>query len=123
MSSILIRSRTRHCTWASPRRIKCPSIYDVLMQRVPLETACREVRPGLTVVPSHIDLAAVEIELAGEVGREVVLRDRLQAAELTDDFLVIDCPPVPGHFDVERARSGERGPASRCSRTSWHCTA
>ena len=73
-----------------------PSIYDVLMQRVPLETAHREVRPGLTVIPSHIDLAAVEIELAGEVGREVVLRDRLLAAEWTDDFVVIDCPPSLG---------------------------
>jgi chromosome partitioning protein len=72
------------------------SIYDVLMGRAELGQVRREIRPGLSLVPSHIDLAATEIELAGEVGREVVLRDRLAAAELTEDYLIIDCPPSLG---------------------------
>ncbi len=72
------------------------TIYDVLMGRARVLEVVREVRPRLTLIPSHIDLAATEVELAGEVGREVVWRDRLAAAELSDDFLIIDCPPSLG---------------------------
>ncbi len=72
------------------------SIYDVLMDQADLSDVATQVRPGLTVVPSHLDLAAAEVELAGEVGREVILRDRLAAAELAADYLLIDCPPSLG---------------------------
>jgi chromosome partitioning protein len=66
----------------------------------------------LWLVSSHIDLAAAEVELAGVVGREAILRDKV--AEMlnrkrTDDgfqlakdhfdefdFLLIDCPPSLG---------------------------
>lgn len=72
------------------------SVYDALMGRTRLSDVRRQVGEGLSVIPAHIDLAAVEIELAGEVGREVVLRDRLASAECTEDFLIIDCPPSLG---------------------------
>ncbi len=50
------------------------------------------------LVPSHIDLSAAEWELGQEVGREVILRDLLQAF-LRDhlyDLVLIDCPPSLG---------------------------
>ena len=72
------------------------SIYDVLTSDAPLQDVARPAREGLLVVPSHLDLAAAEMELAGEVGREVILRDRLNAAELPVDYLLIDCPPSLG---------------------------
>ncbi len=60
----------------------------------------REARHNLTdrlsVVPSHLDLAAAEIELAGEVGRDAILRDRIQADDAKFDFLIIDCAPSLG---------------------------
>src|SRR5277367_927389 len=72
------------------------SIYDVLTGDARLEDAWQRVADNLMVVGSHIDLAAAEVELAGVVGREVILRDKL--AELQDrfDFLFIDCPPSLG---------------------------
>lgn len=73
-----------------------PSIYDGLMGNANLTDAICEVRDNLTVIPSHIDLAAAEVELAGEVGREVVLRDKIQSTELACDYLLIDCPPSLG---------------------------
>ncbi len=44
------------------------SIYDVLTANVPLAEVRRQITPNLSVVGSHINLAAAEVELAGVVG-------------------------------------------------------
>jgi chromosome partitioning protein len=54
--------------------------------------------PGLTVLPSTIDLAAAELELVDVAGRERRLADAL-AGYLPDhpvDYVLIDCPPSLG---------------------------
>jgi chromosome partitioning protein len=43
-----------------------------------------------------LDLAAAEVELAGVVGREVILRDQLQAEPGAFDFILMDCGPSLG---------------------------
>jgi chromosome partitioning protein len=48
------------------------------------------------VCGSHIDLAAAEVELIGTVGREVILRDQLDADTESFDFVLMDCPPSLG---------------------------
>ena len=54
---------------------KAPSMYDVLTDSRPLAEVRRKVEERLWVAPSDINLAAAEVELAGVVGREVILRD------------------------------------------------
>src|SRR5689334_17572139 len=54
-----------------------PSMYDVLVSGRPLADVRREVAPRLFLAGSDINLAAAEVELAGVVGREVLLRDAL----------------------------------------------
>jgi len=70
-----------------------PSLYEVLTQNMPLAKVRREVAPNLFVCGSHIDLAGAEMELLGTVGREVILRDHLDADDESFDYVLMDCPP------------------------------
>ena len=56
----------------------------------------RQVAENLWLVGSTLDLAAADLELAGVVGREMILRDKLAAEVQPFDFILIDCPPSLG---------------------------
>ncbi len=73
-----------------------PSIYDVLVRNRPLVEVRREINDRLSLVGSDINLAAAEVELAGVVGREVILRESLERDIEPFDYLVMDCGPSLG---------------------------
>src|SRR5437868_10500277 len=73
-----------------------PSMYDVLVNSKPLSEVRTKVSVNLWVAGSDINLAAAEVELAGLVGREVILRDMLLQEEGAFDFVVMDCAPSLG---------------------------
>ncbi|MFN4260238.1 MAG: ParA family protein [Gemmataceae bacterium] len=73
-----------------------PSMYDVLVNSRPLAEVRRQVAERLWVAGSDINLAAAEVELAGVVGREVILRDQLSQDGEPFDFLFMDCGPSLG---------------------------
>lgn len=73
-----------------------PSIYDVLVGHKKIADVRRNVGDGLSLVPSDINLAAAEVELAGVVGREVILREALEADGDRPDYLFMDCGPSLG---------------------------
>ena len=76
-----------------------PTIYEVLLESLPIEQAAvATASPGLSLLPAHIDLASAELELAGEIGRETLLRSALAevATRGTHDLVLIDCPPSLG---------------------------
>jgi len=72
------------------------SVYGVMTEDLPIDSATISVAPRLWVAPSTIDLAAAEIELASTVGREQILRDRLAESPSSRRFVLIDCPPSLG---------------------------
>src|SRR5262245_47199521 len=73
-----------------------PSMYDVLVNSRPLAEVRRKVADNLWVAGSDINLAAAEVELAGVVGREVILRDMLKPEDGAFDFVIMDCAPSLG---------------------------
>lgn len=72
------------------------NVYDILCGDASIADARVWINENLAVVPANLDLAAAEMELAGEVGREVILRDKLDLDTEQFDFLVLDCPPSLG---------------------------
>lgn len=73
------------------------SLYDVYSERYKLE----EVIMGttiehLSIVPSKIDLLAVELEIVSREGREQILRKALNNIKDNYSFIFIDCPPSLG---------------------------
>jgi chromosome partitioning protein len=49
---------------------------------------------GLHFLPSNIELSGAETQLMQEIGREGILKEKLEPAGRRYDFVVIDCPPA-----------------------------
>lgn len=52
--------------------------------------------PNLDIIPAHIDLVAIEIELVDKDQREYMLRTAVQDIKDDYDFILIDCAPSLG---------------------------
>lgn len=48
---------------------------------------------GLDIIPSHIELTFLDLDLSGQAGREIILKNQLEKCEKEYDFILIDCPP------------------------------
>jgi chromosome partitioning protein len=76
------------------------SLYQVLVDGQGLLTAMQKVGENLAIVPGSIDLAAAEVELVNVPGRETLLKNRIDAAHLDFDFMLLDCPPSLGLLTI-----------------------
>lgn len=60
------------------------------------EAIVKSDTPNLDVVPAHIDLVAIEIELVDKDEREYMLKKALEPIKNDYDFILIDCAPSLG---------------------------
>ncbi len=79
------------------RKDRLVSSYDVLTGEAGIDAAAMQTAvPGLSIVPSTLDLLGVEMEIAAAPDRVTRLRDALlQSTGRTNTFsyVLIDCPP------------------------------
>ncbi|MCA0275171.1 MAG: ParA family protein [Proteobacteria bacterium] len=79
------------------RRDRSVSSYDVLTGQLTIEEAAIETAvPGLSLVPSTLDLLGIEMEIASAADRVLKLRNALRAAanrSAAYSYVLIDCPP------------------------------
>ena len=52
--------------------------------------------PNVSVIPAHIDLVAIEIELVDKENREYMLKQALENVKNNYDYIIIDCAPSLG---------------------------
>ncbi|HYJ50149.1 MAG TPA: ParA family protein [Microbacterium sp.] len=89
-----------------PHTADIPSIYDVLIDDLPLADIIQPSPESTTLfcAPSTIHLAGAEIELVSQVAREHRLRtaldEYLDHLEERLDFVLIDCPPSLGLLTI-----------------------
>lgn len=74
------------------------NIYRSIREEVPLEPM--EILPGLDAIPSTLHLSGAEVELAGETGREYILRELLEPLRNHYSYILIDTPPSLGLLTV-----------------------
>ena len=68
------------------------SIYDWLIDALPLAEVTQRCQGGYALIPSNTDLTAAEVQLMNMDRREFRLKERLAEADAFD-YVIIDCPP------------------------------
>lgn len=70
------------------------TIYDLLIGEITVEEVIVEnLLDNLDIIPTSIDLSAVEIELIDIEDKEYVLKKSINEVKDKYDFIIIDCPP------------------------------
>lgn len=75
--------------------------YQLLLERAALVDAVTRTRlVNLDIVASSSAMAAAEVELVSQIGRESLLRTAIRRADHRYDVALIDCPPSLGLLTV-----------------------
>ncbi len=84
--------------------------YEVLLGSAPLMAhVLYSERIRLWLLPSSPSLAGAEVELVGELGRELRLRQALQPVIERFDYILIDCPPSLGLLTINGLIAAQNG--------------
>ncbi len=70
------------------------TIYELILGECSIQDCIlKEVIPGVSILPSNVNLAAAEIELIGVDQKEYILKNEIDYVKDSYDYIIIDCPP------------------------------
>lgn len=77
------------------------TVYDVIMDEcTPDKAVYKAERFGFDMMPSEIHLSGADIQIAPKIGREKILKQKLDPIKRKYDAIVIDCPPSLGLLTI-----------------------
>jgi chromosome partitioning protein len=74
------------------------TVYDLVMNGKSAEETTMQIkRPPVSLIPATIDLAGADLEMVEyKVGRENLLKNKIDTVKDKYDYILIDCPPSLG---------------------------
>jgi chromosome partitioning protein len=77
------------------------TIYELMLGYCSInECIMKDIIPGVSLIPSNVNLAAAEIELIGVERKEFIIRNELEWVHDQYDFIIIDCPPALSQLTI-----------------------
>jgi chromosome partitioning protein len=73
-----------------------------------LSAALVPLEPRWGLIPAHIDMAKLELDLFHADSREFVLRDLLATLADSADWIILDCPPALGMLTINALCAADR---------------
>lgn len=74
------------------------TVYEALKGDIKLPIY--RVKENLDIVPSDLNLSAIEIEMLSQAGRDFFLKNLIEDIEIKYDYIIIDCPPSIGVLTI-----------------------
>lgn len=70
------------------------TVYELMLNECNIRDAVlKDVLPGVSIIPSNVNLAAAEIELIGIDRKEYILKNEVDWVRADYDYIIVDCPP------------------------------
>ena len=70
------------------------SVYDLMLGECSVhDCIIKNIVENVSIIPSNVDLSAVEIELIVKEKKEYILKNEIDYVKDMYDFIIIDCPP------------------------------
>lgn len=80
------------------------TLYDALFDKISVDKVMQPtVVEDVFILPTNANLAGAEVEMANEIGREMLLKKVV--SQLSADIVLIDCPPSLGLLTVNALTS------------------
>ena len=70
------------------------TIYELMLEEISTDDCLlKNVSENVDIIPSNVNLAAVEVELMDKENKEYILKNEIDWVKDQYDYIMIDCPP------------------------------